>query len=128
MIDLPSTITQGVVMKLYGYKKCGTCRKAMKWLDEKDVAYDFIDITEQPPKHAELNQALAAGYPIKDLFNRSGGQYRELNMKDKLPKMSAEEALKLLAGNGYLVKRPICLGGDKVTVGFREETYEETWG
>lgn len=114
-------------MKLYGYKKCGTCRKAMKWLDEKSFAYDFIDITEQPPKQVELKQALAAGYQIKDLFNKSGGQYRELKMKEKLPTMSSEEALKLLAGNGYLVKRPICLNGDSVTVGFREEVYEETW-
>ena len=115
-------------MKLYGYKKCGTCREAMKWLDEKDIAYDFIDITAKPPKQVELKQALAAGYEVKDLFNKSGGQYRELNMKDKLPAMSPQEALKLLAGNGYLVKRPICLDGDNVTVGFREKAYEETWG
>ncbi|WP_261344853.1 Spx/MgsR family RNA polymerase-binding regulatory protein [Rubripirellula obstinata] len=113
---------------MYGYKKCGTCRKAMKWLDEKCVAYDFIDITEQPPKQVELKQALAAGYQTKDLFNKSGGQYRELNMKDKLPGMPTADALKLLAGNGYLVKRPICLGDDKVTVGFREEVFDETWG
>lgn len=100
----------------------------MKWLDEKKIAYDFTDITEQPPKQAELKRALAAGYEIKDLFNKSGGQYRELKMKDKLPTMSPTEALKLLAGNGYLVKRPICLDGANVTVGFREEAYEETWG
>lgn len=115
-------------MKLYGYKKCGTCRKALKWLDKRSVAYDFIDITEQPPTQAELKRALAAGYEIKDLFNKSGGQYRELKMKDKLPTMPHPEALKLLAGNGYLVKRPICLDGVRVTVGFREESYEETWG
>lgn len=115
-------------MKLYGYKKCGTCRKAMKWLDEKEVGYDFIDITEQPPKQTELKRALAAGYQIKDLFNKSGGQYRELKMKDKLPEMSQSDALKLLAGNGYLVKRPICLDGDTVTVGFREEAFAENWG
>lgn len=115
-------------MKFYGYKKCGTCRKAMKWLDGKNIAYDFIDITEQPPKQVELKRALSAGYQIKDLFNKSGGQYRELNMKDKLPEMPAGEALTLLAGNGYLVKRPICLDGDRATVGFREEAYDETWG
>ena len=114
-------------MKLYGYKKCGTCRKAMKWLDEKEIDYDFIDITEQPPKQIELKRALTAGYQIKDLFNKSGGQYRELKMKDKLPTMSDADALKLLSGNGYLVKRPICLDGDNVTVGFREDVYEETW-
>jgi arsenate reductase len=115
-------------MKMYGYKKCGTCRKAMKWLDAKGVAYDFVDITEHPPKQAELKRALAAGYDIKDLFNKSGGQYRELNMKDKLPGLSQAEALKLLAGNGYLVKRPICLDGDRVTVGFKEDTFASVWG
>ena len=99
----------------------------MKWLDEKSIAYDFIDVTEQPPKQVEMKKALAAGFQLKDLFNKSGGQYRELNMKDKLPAMSPTEALKLLAGNGYLVKRPICLEDDKVTVGFREAAYEETW-
>ncbi len=115
-------------MKLYGYKKCDTCRKAMKWLDAQGLDYAFIDITQQPPKQAELKKALAAGYEIKDLFNKSGGQYRELSMKDKLPTMSQSEALKLLAGNGYLVKRPICLDGDLVTVGFKADVFEEVWG
>ena len=115
-------------MKMYGYMKCGTCRKAIKWLDAKGIEYDFVDITQQPPKQAELKRALAAGYELKALFNKSGGQYRELNMKYKLPLMSEAEALKLLAGNGYLVKRPICLTRDKVTVGFKEETFDEVWG
>lgn len=115
-------------MKLYGYMKCGTCRKAIKWLDAKGIAYDFVDITQTPPKQAELKKTLAAGYGIKDLFNKSGGPYRELNMKDKLPGMSQAEAIKLLAGNGYLVKRPICLEGDKATVGFKEDAFEEVWG
>ena len=114
-------------MKLYGYMKCGTCRQAIKWLDAKGIAFDFVDITQQPPKQAELKRALAAGYVIKDLFNKSGGQYRELNMKDKLPGMSQVEALKLLAGNGYLVKRPLCLDGEKATVGFKEEVFAEVW-
>jgi arsenate reductase len=115
-------------MKLYGYKKCGTCRKATKWLDAKDITYDFIDITENPPKQAELKQALAAGYGIKELFNRSGNQYREMNMKHKLPLLSDNDAVKLLAGNGYLVKRPICLEGDRITVGFKEEKFVKVWG
>lgn len=115
-------------MKLYGYSKCGTCRKATKWLDAQGIAYDFIDITEQPPTQAELKQALASGYVIKDLFNKTGGQYRDMNMKYKLPTMSLEDALDLLAGNGYLVKRPFAVGKDKLTVGFKEEVYEEAWG
>lgn len=115
-------------MKLYGYNKCGTCRKATKWLDAQGLSYDFIDITENPPKQTELKKALAAGYEIKALFNRTGGQYRDMNMKHKLPLMSEAEILKLLSGNGYLVKRPICLDGDRVTVGFKEETFVEVWG
>ena len=114
-------------MKMYGYMKCGTCRKATKWLDAQGIAYDFVDITQTPPKQAELKQALAAGYGIKDLFNKSGTQYREMNMKHKLPLLSDNDAVKLLAGNGYLVKRPICLDGDKVTVGFKEEVFERNW-
>lgn len=115
-------------MKLYGYMKCGTCRKAIQWLQANNIAYDFVDITQTPPKQAELKQALAAGYEIKDLFNKSGGQYRELKMKDKLPGMPQPEAIKLLAGNGYLVKRPIALAGEKVTVGFKEEVFATVWG
>ena len=115
-------------MKLYGYMKCGTCRKAIKWLDANGIPYDFVDITQNPPKQTELKKALSAGYGIKDLFNKSGGQYREMNMKHKLPLLSDNEAVKLLAGNGYLVKRPICLEGDKVTVGFKEEKFEAVWG
>ncbi|MGB0766310.1 MAG: arsenate reductase family protein [Phycisphaeraceae bacterium] len=115
-------------MKLYGYRKCGTCRKATKWLDAQGIDYDFVDITEQPPTKAELKQVLAAGYELKALFNRSGGQYRELNIKHKLPVMSEDQAIDLLCGNGYLVKRPICLSGGKVTVGFKEADFESVWG
>lgn len=115
-------------MRLYGYMKCGTCRKAIKWLQAKGIAYDFVDITLTPPTQAELKRALAAGYAVKDLFNKSGGQYRELNMKDRLPGMTQAQAVKLLAGNGYLVKRPVCLDGPAVTVGFNEQAFEEAWG
>ncbi len=115
-------------MKLYGYMKCGTCRKAIKWLDAQGIAYDFIDITLKPPKQAELKLALGAGYDIRDLFNKSGGQYRELKIKDKLPTMNQAEALTLLAGNGYLVKRPITIDGDRVTVGFDEAVFAKVWG
>lgn len=115
-------------MKMYGYMKCGTCRKAIKWLDAKGISYDFVDITLNPPKQVELKKALAAGYGMKALFNQSGGQYRALNMKDKLPGMPQTEAIKLLASNGYLVKRPICLDGDRVTVGFKEDLFEDVWG
>ncbi|MFK7789225.1 MAG: Spx/MgsR family RNA polymerase-binding regulatory protein [Phycisphaeraceae bacterium] len=115
-------------MKLYGYMKCGTCRKATKWLDAKGLAYDFVDITKTPPKQTELKKALDAGYGIKELFNRSGTQYRESNMKHKLPLLSNDDAIKLLSGDGYMVKRPICIEGDQITVGFKEEKFDEVWG
>ena len=114
-------------MKVYGYKNCDSCRKAMKWLEAQGHAFAFVDITLTPPTKAELGQALAAGYDLKDLFNKAGGQYRELNMKEKLPTLTQDEALELLTGNGYLVKRPIVIAGDKVTVGFKEDVFEEAW-
>jgi len=121
-------------MKFYGYKKCDSCRKVMKWLDANGVTYDFVDITQSPPNVAELRAILAAGFSLKDLFNRSGGQYRELDMMTRLPGMAEEEALALLAGNGYLVKRPIALdqgakaGKARATVGFKEADYARVWG
>ena len=115
-------------MKLYGYKKCGTCRSAMKWLDARAVAYTFIDITQTPPSAATLKLALRRGYKLGDLFNRSGGQYRELGMKDKLATMSEADALALLTSNGYLCKRPIVVNANTVTVGFKDEVFEQAWG
>lgn len=115
-------------MKFYGYKKCDTCRKAMKWLDAQGVAYTFIDITEHPPSAAALKQALQSGYSIKQLFNTAGGQYRELGMKDKVAVLSEKEAIAMLSTNGYLCKRPLAIDGGKVSVGFKEAVYAETWG
>ena len=115
-------------MKLYGYKKCDTCRKAMRWLDAREIDYTFIDITEHPPSAAALRQALRCGYAIKQLFNTAGGQYRELGMKDKVASLSENEVLALLSSNGYLCKRPVAIAGDNVTVGFKEAVYAETWG
>jgi len=115
-------------MKFYGYKKCSTCRDAMKWLDAKGVDYTFVPIIESPPTPKELKQALAAGFTLRNLFNTSGIQYRELKMKDKLATMSEQEAIKTLTGNGYLVKRPMVFGDDgRVTVGFKPEMYAEIW-
>lgn len=117
------------MVKFYGYKKCSTCRDAMKWLDAHAIEYTFVPIIEKPPTQKELKQALAANFTIRNLFNTSGIQYRELKMKDKLPTMSEQEALKTLAGNGYLVKRPLALGEDgKVAVGFKPEQYAAVWG
>jgi len=114
-------------MKLYQYPKCSTCRKAIKFLNENDIAFDSINITELPPKKVEL-KAMLASYDgdIRKLFNTSGVQYRELNMKEKLPNMSAKEAIDLLSENGKLIKRPFLLNADRVgIVGFKEEQWQE---
>lgn len=112
-------------MKFYQYKKCSTCVKAQKFLDKKGVKYTSIDITEIPPSKAELKKMLACYEgDIKKLFNTSGVQYRELNIKDKLPTMSETEALELLSTNGKLVKRPFLIGKDVGLVGFKEPEWK----
>jgi Spx/MgsR family transcriptional regulator len=114
-------------MKFYGYNKCGTCRKAKTFLDEKNIQYTDFDITLTPPPKSVLKLAMRAK-GMRKLFNTSGVQYKELNMKDKIGAMSEAEAIELLAGNGRLVKRPIAVDKDRVTVGFNVEEYESVWG
>ena len=116
-----------MAMKFYGYNKCGTCRKAQKYLDAQGVQYQDIDITENPPPKTVLKKAIKAR-GMKKLFNTSGVQYKELKIKDKIGDMTEAEALDLLAGNGRLVKRPIAVDGDTITVGFDEAEYKSTWG
>jgi len=117
------------MIKFYGYKKCSTCRKAEKYLENRSTEYEFIDITENPPPQSTLrNIAQQAEVELKKLFNTSGVQYRELKIKEKLPGMTDKEILKLLAGNGRLVKRPLITDGRKSTVGFKEEVFDEIWG
>ncbi len=114
--------------KFYGYKKCSTCRKAEKALEEAGVACDFTDITLAPPSKAELKRVLAlTGLPVRKLFNTSGEQYKLLGIKDKLAGMSEDAALELLAGNGRLVKRPIVTDGKKATVGFDAAAFAKAW-
>ncbi|MBX2847485.1 MAG: arsenate reductase family protein [Acidiferrobacterales bacterium] len=117
-------------MKLYQYPKCSTCRKAVKFLHEYDIEFKLIDITEKPPAKTEL-KAMLASYDgdIRKLFNTSGVQYRELKMKDKLPNMTAKQAVDLLAGNGKLIKRPFLLNADKQgIVGFKEDAWQALIG
>lgn len=114
-------------MKLYHYPKCSTCRKAIKFLNDKRIEFTALDITEQPPKKVEL-KAMLSSYDgdVKRLFNTSGMQYRELNMKEKLPKMSSQQAIDLLAGNGKLIKRPFLLNAEREgIVGFKEIEWQE---
>lgn len=113
------------MLKFYGYNKCSTCKKAEKALAGQDLK--SIDITETPPSKATLKLALKAGYSLKDLFNKSGVMYREMNMKDKLKELSEAQALDLLTKHGKLVKRPIVTDGEKVSVGFKEDVFKSLW-
>lgn len=108
------------------YPKCSTCRKAKAWLDERRIAYTDRDIKEDNPTSDELRAWLAAsGLDIKRFFNTSGMLYKSMQLKDKLPMMSEEEKLALLATDGMLVKRPLLVGDDFVLAGFREKEWAE---
>lgn len=108
------------------YRKCSTCLKALKWLDEKHIDFTERAIVEENPSYEELKAWYEkSGLPLKKFFNTSGLQYKELGLKDKLPTMSEEEQLKLLATNGMLVKRPLVVDKDYVLTGFREKEWEE---
>ena len=116
-------------MKFYRYKKCSTCVKALKYLEEKGVALDIIEIREEPPLLDELKLALdTADGNIKALLNTSGMDYRQMGLKDKLPNMSDEEVMNLLTSNGNLVKRPLVVVNDqKALCGFKEAVYNNTF-
>ncbi|MHA6259989.1 arsenate reductase family protein [Sporosarcina sp. CAU 1771] len=112
----------------YGYPKCSTCKKAEKWLELNGHEFENVNIAENPPSEEVLREmVVASGLELKKFFNVSGKQYRELQLKDKLPTMADDEKIKLLASNGMLIKRPIVFGQGKATVGFKEETFEEVW-
>ncbi|MBT5551090.1 MAG: Spx/MgsR family RNA polymerase-binding regulatory protein [Nitrospina sp.] len=113
-------------MKLYSYNKCGTCRKAIQFLENKKIKFELIDITETPPTKQILKAAMKAK-GMKKLFNTSGVQYRELQIKDKIQTMTESQAVDLLASNGRLVKRPIAVDKNKITVGFDIEEYKKVW-
>ncbi len=108
------------------YPPCGTCRKAKKWLDEKGVSYDSRHIKNDNPSAEEIAAwHKKSGLPLKKFFNTSGRLYQSMNLKDKLPAMSEEEQISLLASDGMLVKRPILLTDSAVLVGFREAEWEK---
>jgi arsenate reductase (glutaredoxin) len=117
-------------IKIYEYKTCSTCQKALKYLDKKELHYERFPIVEQPPTLAELEQMLgylkAAGGSFKSLFNTSGLQYRELKVADKIKAgMTEAEAVQLLSKNGKLIKRPFLLAEDNGTVGFNEAVWSK---
>ncbi len=111
------------------YRKCSTCQKALKWLEENQVEFEERSIVEENPTYGELKVWYKkSGLPLKKFFNTSGLLYKDLNLKDKLPEMAEEEQLKLLATNGMLVKRPLVVGEDFVLTGFREKEWGEKLG
>ena len=108
------------------YPKCTTCKKAQAYLDAQGTAYEFRDIKLENPSEEELRQWWkASGLPLKKFFNTSGLQYKALGLKDKLPTMSEDEQIDLLATDGMLVKRPLLVGDDFVLTGFRQQEWDE---
>ena len=108
------------------YRKCSTCQKALKWLEDNQIKFEERPIKEQNPTFEELKEwHQKSGMPLKKFFNTSGLLYKELQLKDKLPGMSEEEQLKLLATDGMLVKRPLVIGEDFVLAGFKESEWKE---
>jgi len=117
-----------MALDFYWYPKCGTCRKAKKWLEEHNIEFNEIHIVENPPSKEELSSIYQkSGVELKKFFNTSGQKYRELGLKDKLASMSEDEMLDLLSSNGMLVKRPLTVGNQKVTIGFKEDQFVEAW-
>ena len=119
------TVRLEKTMLFLEYPPCSTCKKAKKWLDDHNVAYTARHIKEENPSYEELKLWYEnGGLPLKKFFNTSGIQYRALELKDKLPAMTEEEQLRLLASDGMLVKRPLVVTGKSVLTGFKEKDWE----
>ena len=113
------------MITVYCYSRCTTCKKALKWLDDNKIEYKLLDIkTEHPDKETLKKYYSMSGLPLKRFFNTSGIQYREMELSKKLPSMSEDEQLSLLATDGLLVKRPLLVGKDFVLTGFKEEEWK----
>lgn len=106
------------------YPKCSTCRRAKKYLEDKGIEFQDRHIVEENPTEEELTEWIRmSGLPVKKFFNTSGMKYKELGFKDRLPGMSDEEQIRLLASDGMLVKRPLLIDGDRILVGFKEKEW-----
>jgi Spx/MgsR family transcriptional regulator len=116
------------MLKVYEYDRCSTCKKALQFLEKRQVRYEKLPIVDRPPSLEELKTMLAAVGDIRKLFNTSGLVYRELGLGAKLPGMTEAQALKLLASNGKLIKRPFLLSGKQGTVGFKEAEWKKLIG
>ena len=112
------------MLKFICYPKCTTCQRAKKWLDENNISYDLRDIKLENPTKEELTAWYKkSGLSLKKFFNTSGLLYKSMDLKNRLPEMSEDEMLDLLASDGMLVKRPLIVSDDLVLLGFKEEEY-----
>ena len=114
------------MIQFFHYNKCGTCRKAKKYLDTHNIDYQEIDITLKPPSKAILKKAIKER-GMKKLFNTSGVEYKERKIKDRIGSMTESEVLRLLASSGRLIKRPITVDDDRITGGFDEGEFKQVW-
>ncbi|MCR4963928.1 MAG: arsenate reductase family protein [Firmicutes bacterium] len=114
------------MITVYCYSRCTTCKKALQWLADKGIEHEVLDIKTNHPDEAALRKYYAAsGLPLKRFWNTSGIPYREMKLAQKLPEMSEDEQLALLATDGMLVKRPLVVGKDFVLTGFKENEWAE---
>jgi arsenate reductase len=114
-------------IKFYEYKNCGTCQKALKFLQSKNIEFEKIPIRDTPPTTDELIKMLSIIEDSKKMFNTSGNDYKAMNLKSKLSQLNDEERIKLLNSNGNLVKRPFVLGENFGLVGFKEEEWKKVF-
>jgi len=115
-------------MTILCFEKCNTCKKALDWLDDNNIAYTERQIDEERPTEAELTKWIAmSGLPVKRFFNATGRVYRENNMRAKIQTMSDKELIEILADDGMMVKRPLLVKDDKVLVGFKEDEWKEAF-
>ena len=115
--------------KVYEYNGCSTCQKALKWLERKEADYKVIPIRETPPKRTELRRMLKSYKGnIRKLFNTSGADYKKLNLKDNIPKLSEAQLIDMLSTNGNLIKRPFVINKEGGLVGFKEDEWANFFG
>lgn len=117
-----------MTLTFYWYPNCGSCKKAKKWFEDNKIDYQAIHIVEETPTKEKILELMSkSDLPAKKFFNTSGRVYREMNMKDKIKDASIEEMASYLAADGMLIKRPIVTDGKYVTVGFKEELFNDNW-
>ncbi|MGE9268768.1 MAG: Spx/MgsR family RNA polymerase-binding regulatory protein [Verrucomicrobiales bacterium] len=112
------------MLRIYAYRSCDGCRRALKWLEARGIPFEELAIRKQPPSRDELETMLAARGSLKAMFSTSGKDYREMGLSGKVDGMSTEEAFDLMTGNGNLVKRPFVIGEGVALQGFREKEWE----